>query len=104
MVKEGKSLTVPTPWDETLEPSASVTEGKGLVEDKEENKDLLPVIWSVAPESKTQGPGEEDWVRPTKDVPVWATDAVELEKKKNLSSDTMLRIKKIGIEINFPCV
>jgi len=29
---------------------------------------------------------------------------VEQEKKKNLSSDTMLRIKKIGIEINFPCV
>ena len=79
MVKEGKSLTIPTPWDETLEPSASVIEGKGLVEDKEENKDLLPVIWSVAPESKTQGPGEEDRVRPTKDVPVWATDAVELE-------------------------
>jgi len=79
MVKEGKSLTVPTPWDETLEPSASVTEGKGLVEDKEENKDLLPVIWSVAPESKTQGPVEEDWVRPTKDVPLWATEAVELE-------------------------
>jgi len=59
MVKEGKSLTVPvpTPWDETLEPSASVTEGKELVEDKEENKDLLPIIWSVAPESKIQGPG-----------------------------------------------
>ena len=79
MVEEGKSLTVPTPWDETREPSSNVIEGKGLVEDKEENKDLLPVIWSVAPESKTQGPGEEDRVRPTKDVPVWATDAVELE-------------------------
>jgi len=73
MVKEGKSLTRPTPWDETLEPSASVTKGKGLVEDKEENKDLLSVIWLVAPESKTQGPGEEDWVKPTKDVTVWAT-------------------------------
>ena len=70
---------MPTLWEGTLEPSASVTEGKGLVEDKEENKDLLPVIWSVAPESKTQGSGEEDRVRPTKDVLVWATDAVELE-------------------------
>ena len=79
MVKKEKSLTMPTPWDETLEPSAIVTEGKGLVEDKEENKDLLPVILSVAPESKTQGPGEEDWVRPIKDVLVWATDAMELE-------------------------
>jgi len=79
MVKEGKSLTVPTPWDNTLKPSANVTKGKGLGKDKEENKDLLPIIWSVAPESKTQGPREEDWVRPTNDVPVWATDAVELE-------------------------
>jgi len=79
MVKEGKSLTVSTPWDETLEPSTSVTEGKGLGEDKEDNKDLLPVIWSVVPESKTQGPEEEDRVRPTKYVPVWATNAVELE-------------------------
>jgi len=33
----------------------------------------------VAPESKTQGPGEEDCVRPAKDVPVCATDAVKLE-------------------------
>jgi len=44
MVKEGKSLIVPTSSDETLEPSASVTEGKRLGEDKEENKDLLQVI------------------------------------------------------------
>jgi len=33
----------------------------------------------VAPQSKTQGPGEEDWVRPAKDVFVCATDVVEIE-------------------------
>ena len=78
---DGKILTVPTPWDETLDPSAIVTEGKWSGQDKEENKDLLPVIWSVAPESRTQGPRESEWVRPTNDVPVRATEAdvVELE-------------------------
>jgi len=50
-----------------------------LGEHKEEKKDLLAVIWSVAPESETQGPGEEDWVRLTKDVPMWVTNVVELE-------------------------
>jgi len=57
MVKEGKILTMATPW------SASVTKCKGLGKDKHENKDLLPVIWLVTPESKIEGPGEEDWVR-----------------------------------------
>ena len=33
----------------------------------------------MAPESKTQESKEEDRVRPTKDVHVWATNAVELE-------------------------
>jgi len=29
----------------------------------------------VAPESRTQGPRELEWVRPTKDVPECATEA-----------------------------
>jgi len=33
----------------------------------------------MALESKTHGLGEEDWVRPAKDVPVCAIDAVDLE-------------------------
>ena len=41
MVKEGKSLIMPIPWHETLEPSTSVTEGKGLGEDKERDQRFL---------------------------------------------------------------
>jgi len=41
MVKEGKILTMPTPLDETLELSASLTKGKRLGEDKEENKHFV---------------------------------------------------------------
>jgi len=33
----------------------------------------------VATESKTQGPGEEDWVRPAKYVPMCTTNTMELE-------------------------
>ena len=38
----------------------------------------------MAPESKTQRPGEEDRVRPTKDVLVWVTYAMELEDSWSL--------------------
>jgi len=54
MDKEGKIVIVPTPWDKTLDPLAMVTEGKQSVGDREENKDLLPIIWLVAPELRTK--------------------------------------------------
>ena len=50
MVKNGKRLIVPTSWDKTLDPSTIVTVGKLSKEDKEENKNLSPVMWSVAPQ------------------------------------------------------
>ena len=56
-----------------------VTEGKQPIVDREEKKNLLTVMWSVAPKSKTQGPREVEWVRATRDVPVSATKGVELE-------------------------
>jgi len=77
--KEGKRWTVPTPWDETLEPLPMMMERKWPEVDKEEKNDLLPVIWSVAPESRTQGPRELEWVSPTKEIPVYAIDAMEPE-------------------------
>jgi len=65
MHKKGKILTVSMPWAKTLDPSAIETKCKGSIKDKEENKDLLPVIWFVAHESRTQRPREEDEIRPT---------------------------------------
>jgi len=38
----------------------------------------------MALESRTQGPIDEDWVRPTKDVPVHATKVVELVDLRSL--------------------
>jgi len=79
MDKKGKRLTVLTPWAKIVDPLAIVIEGKVFGEDKEENKYLLPIVWFLALESKTQGLIEEDWVRPTKDIPVRTTEVVELE-------------------------
>ena len=56
-----------------------VMEGKWLEVDKEEKRDLLPVIWSVAAESRTQEPRELEWVSPAQEIPVCATNAVEQE-------------------------
>jgi len=56
-----------------------VMEGKWLEVEKEEKRDLLPVIWSVAPESRTQEPRELEWVSPAQKIPVCATDTVEQE-------------------------
>lgn len=67
-------LIVPIPWAKTLDQPGIVTKGKGFREDKEENKDL-----SVAPESRIQEPREEDGVKPTKNILVHATNALELE-------------------------
>jgi len=66
-------------WAKPLYSSVIVTEGNVFREDKEKNKDLLLVMWFVAPKSRTQKPREEDWVRPTKDVLMHATYVVELE-------------------------
>ena len=45
----------------------------------EVNRDLLPEMWSVALESKNQGPIVDDLVRQPEELLVCATEAVELE-------------------------
>lgn len=59
MVKEIKRLIVPTLRDKTPNPSIILTIGKLSREDKEENKNLLLVMWYVTLESKTKDLREE---------------------------------------------
>ena len=83
MNKKRKWSPVPTPLVKTQDPLAILTEGKLSGEDKEENTDLLLVMWSVALESNTQGPKDKDWVRLAKDVLVWATKVMELDSLRS---------------------
>ena len=41
---------VPIPWAKIVDPLTIITKGKLFRENKKENKDLLPVMWFVAPE------------------------------------------------------
>ena len=74
--KEEERRTWPIPWEATLDPFAKVTRWGNLGGKIDENKELLPKIWSETPESiihgfwpstnweiqalETLGP-EEDW-------------------------------------------
>lgn len=77
--KKGRRLIVLTLCDETLESLVMLTESKQQKVDKEDKKDLLPIMWFVVPKSKTQLPRESELVRSTKDVHVCLIEVMELE-------------------------